>query len=110
MKHTRTTGADYRNAAGALLIAFRMLFVNELAARRAFRAALERRNRTHSLLTLLTTPETFGPVLPHVDLRTMELVDEAARGFAACRADRTRALFRKAADILRRGYMLFLIQ
>lgn len=110
MKHTRTTGADYRNATGALLIAFRMLFVNELAARRAFRAALERRGRTQTLLTLLTAPETFGPVLPHVDVRTMELVEEATREFAACRAARTRALFRKVADILRRGYMLFLAQ
>src|SRR5438128_7441692 len=98
MMHTRPTGADYRNATGALLIAFRMLFVNELAARRAFRAALERRGRTHSLLTLLNAPETFAPVLPHVDMRKMELGDAAAREVVGCRAVRPRALLRKESD------------
>jgi len=106
MKHARPRGTDYRNAATALLIAFRMLFVNELAARRAFRAALEGRGRTRTLLALRSDPETFAPVLPDVDVRTVELVDEAAREFAACRAARPRALFREAANVLRRGYML----
>ena len=110
MTHARPTGAVYRNAAGALVLAFRMLFINELAARRSFRTTLDRWDRRRTLLALRSAPETFGPLLPHVDLRTVELVDEAAREFAACRAARPRALFRKAADILRRGYMLALIQ
>jgi hypothetical protein len=102
---SRPRGGEYRNAAGALLIAFRMLFVNEIAARRAFRRALDRQGRSRALLVLRTAPDRFGPLLPHVDGRTVELVDEAARAFARMRAARPRPLIREAADILRRGYI-----
>jgi hypothetical protein len=102
---SRPRGGEYRNAAGALLIAFRMLFVNEIAARRAFRRALDGQGRARALLVLRTAPDRFGPLLPHVDGRTVELVDEAARTFARIRAASPRPLIREAADILRRGYV-----
>lgn len=102
---SRPRGGEYRNAAGALLIAFRMLFVNEIAARRAFRRALDGQGRARALLVLRTAPDRFGPLLPHVDGRTVELVDEAARTFARMRSARPRLLIREAAAILRHGYV-----
>jgi hypothetical protein len=105
MDDLRPTPAEHWNAGRAVLLAFRAVFADELAARRAFRAALDGRGRIRALLALRTTPERFGERLPHVDPRVLDLADEAVEAFARCRERCTRPLMREALDFLQRGYV-----
>jgi hypothetical protein len=105
MDDLRPTPAEHRNAGRAVLLAFRAVFADELAARRTFRAALDGRGRIRALLALRTTPERFGERLPHVDPRVLDLADEAVEAFARCRERCTRPLMREALDFLQRGYV-----
>jgi hypothetical protein len=92
---------EYRNVCRGLLEAFAAVYAEPRQARRAFAAVLEARGRLAALLTLRTSPERFGALLPQVDARTRDFADEAADSFALCRERRTRPLVRDGARLLR---------
>jgi hypothetical protein len=92
---------EYRNVCRGLLDAFAAVYADPVQARRSFAAALEARARLAALITLRTTPETYGALLPQVDPRMRDFADEAAESFALCRERRTRPLLRHGACLLR---------